>query len=171
MNVRCKSIESILSQFPTAVHPLQACDCDIVCSLLSPHHPITISPRAYLHVVEKSLSYFIHSAFITLSVVTCAAAMLLLNYNYAKANRNTYNPSQKVSLNLFLQPLSPSSHRIRPPSRPATAGTPCCSRTPACRASHSPGCASRTSTGGRTVTWVRLLKHGNILQSVEESYT
>ena len=143
----------------------------IVSSQLLPHHPITISPWAYLHVVEKSLSYFIHSAFITLSVVTCAAAMLLLNYNYAKANRNTYNPSQKECLNLFLHPLSPSSHRIRPPSRPATAETPCCSRTPACRASHSPGCASRTSTGGRTVTWVRLLKHGNILQSVEESYT
>ena len=137
---------------------LLACDCEQPAITAPSHHHITMGPWAYLHVVEKSLSYFIHSAFITLSVVTCAAAMLLLNYNYAKANRNTYNPSQKECLNLFLQPLSPSSHRIRPPSRPATAGTPCCSRTPACRASHSPGCASRTSTGGRTVTWVRLLR-------------
>ena len=144
-----------------SVSPLQctllACDCEQPAITAPPHHHITMGIFT-LHVVEKSLSYFIHSAFITLSVVTCAAAMLLLNYNYAKANRNTYNPSQKVSLNLFLQPLSPSSHRSRPPSRPATAGTPCCSRTPACRASHSPGCASRTSTGGRTVIGMKLLR-------------
>ena len=145
MNVWCGSTYS--------VSPLQctllACDCEQSATTAPPHHHITMGIFTCCREISIILHTFRIYYVVSCNLCRCHAAT---NYNYAKANRNTYNPSQKERLNLFLQPRSPSSHRIRPPSRPATAGTPCCSRTPACRASHSPGCASHTSTGGRTVT-------------------
>ena len=103
--VNQESIESILPVSPLQC-TLLTCDCEQSAITAPPHHHITMGPWAYLHVVEKSLSYFIHSAFITLSVVTCAAAMLLLTYNYAmlKANRNTYITASPKVLKIFSHP-------------------------------------------------------------------
>ena len=83
----------------------------IVSSLLSPHHPIP-----YLHVVEKSLSYFIHSAFITLSVVTCAAAMLLLNYCEAQARIGKGWPSRRKASKLEALPRAYTKVGCHPPT-------------------------------------------------------